>query len=113
MKLTTLLLGVSVPGLFAQGLEYVKANYTKYEFQIPMREGKKLFTAVYAPKDDSQKYPMMLLRTPYNVGPYGADNYKDNLGPSEIFAKDRFIFVYQDVRGRYMAAICQRASSST
>ena len=41
--------------LCAQGLEYVKAHYTKYEFQIPMRDGKKLFTAVYAPKDASQK----------------------------------------------------------
>lgn len=103
MKLTILLLGASLARLSAQGLEYVKTNYTKYEYQIPMRDGKKLFTAVYAPKDNSQKYPMMLLRTPYNVGPYGADNYKENLGPSDIFAKDHFIFVYQDVRGRYMS----------
>ncbi|HTU91527.1 MAG TPA: hypothetical protein VMF69_15700, partial [Gemmataceae bacterium] len=51
----------------AQGLEYVKANYTKYEYRIPMRDGKKLFTAVYVPKDQSKRYPILLMRTPYNV----------------------------------------------
>ncbi|HLK64766.1 MAG TPA: CocE/NonD family hydrolase [Bryobacteraceae bacterium] len=87
----------------AQGLEFIKAHYTKYEYQIPMRDGKKLFTSVYLPKDTSQQYPIMLDRTPYNVGPYGVDNFKMTLGPSERFARDGFIFVYQDVRGRYMS----------
>ncbi len=87
----------------AQGLEYVKAHYTKYEYQIPMRDGKRLFTAVYVPKDDSQKYPMLLKRTPYSVRPYGADQYPDNLGPSALFGKEGYIFVYQDVRGRWMS----------
>ena len=89
--------------LSAQGLEYIKANYTKYEFQIPMRDGKKLFTSVYVPKDDSLTYPIMFDRTPYSVSPYGVDEFKSSLGPSELFAKDGFIFVYQDVRGRYMS----------
>ena len=89
--------------LSAQGLEYVKANYTKYEFRIPMRDGKRLFTAVYVPKDTSQKFPIMFLRTPYSVGPYGIDNYPKSLGPSEKFAHEGFIFAYQDVRGRYMS----------
>ena len=89
--------------LCAQGLEYVRAHYTKYEFQIPMRDGKKLFTAVYVPKDATQKYPIMLLRTPYSVGPYGSDSYPGALGPSEKFAKEGFIFAYQDVRGRFMS----------
>src|SRR5215831_8123555 len=88
---------------FAQGLDYIKANYTKYEYQIPMRDGKRLFTAVYVPKDTSQKYPILLDRTPYNVGPYGIDNYKTSLGPSDKFARDGFVFAYQDVRGRYMS----------
>src|SRR5207302_8586427 len=87
----------------AQGLEAVKAGYTKYEFRIPMRDGQKLFTSVYAPKDLSQKYPILLTRTPYSVGPYGVDRYKDNLGPSPLFAKEGYIFVYQDVRGRWMS----------
>jgi putative CocE/NonD family hydrolase len=81
----------------------VRANYTKYEYQIPMRDGVKLFTAVYVPKDTSQAYPIMLSRTPYSVSPYGVDQYRRALGPSEYFMKDGFIFVYQDVRGRYMS----------
>ena len=47
--------------------DYIRANYTKYEYQIPMRDGAKLFTAVYVPKDDSRTYPIMLIRTPYSV----------------------------------------------
>ncbi len=82
-----------------QGLDYIKANYTKYEFEIPMRDGKKLFTAVYAPKDTSQTYPILLTRTPYSVAPYGVDRYPGDLG-AEQFAREGFIFVRQDVRGR-------------
>ena len=88
---------------FGQGLEYIKAHYTKYEYMVPMRDGKKLFTSVYVPKDASGKYPIMFDRTPYSVAPYGIDNFKASLGPSEKFARDGFIFVYQDVRGRYMS----------
>jgi uncharacterized protein len=83
--------------------DYVKAHYTKYEYRIQMRDGKKLFTSVYVPKDDSQKYPILLDRTPYSVGPYGEDAYKKSLGPSEEFQKAGYIFAYQDVRGRYMS----------
>jgi putative CocE/NonD family hydrolase len=87
----------------AQGLETIKANYTKYEYRIPMRDGVRLFTAVYVPKDDSEKYPIMLSRTPYTVQPYGADKYKPDLGPSPLFGKEHYIFAYQDVRGRWMS----------
>jgi hypothetical protein len=90
-------------GVIAQGLEYVQANYTKYEYQIPMRDGVRLFTAVYVPKDDSQQYPIMLHRTPYSVRPYGVDQYRDNLGPSPLFGREGYIFAYQDVRGRWMS----------
>jgi putative CocE/NonD family hydrolase len=89
--------------LCAQGLEYIKANYTKYEYEIAARDGKKLFTSVYIPKDVSHPYPILLTRTPYSVGPYGEDNYRNNLGPSEKFGKEGFIFAYQDVRGRWMS----------
>src|ERR1700694_1301585 len=81
----------------------VKANYTKYEYRIPMRDGKRLFTAVYVPKDQATTYPILITRTPYNVKPYGADRYRDNLGPSPLFGKAGYIFVYQDVRGRWMS----------
>lgn len=81
----------------------VKAHYTKYEFRIPMRDGKRLFTAVYVPKDTSKQYPFLMMRTPYGVAPYGVDNYPKTLYPGENFARDGYIFVYQDVRGRYMS----------
>lgn len=87
----------------AQGGDQVKARYTKYEYLIPMRDGIKLFTAVYVPKDTSQSYPFLITRTPYNVAPYGVDNYRPMLGPSEQFEREGFIFVYQDARGRYMS----------
>ena len=87
-------------GLRGQGREVVLAEYTKYEHEIPMRDGVKLFTAVYTPKDTSQQYPILLTRTPYSVSPYGSDDSRNDLGPSDTFAKEGYIFAYQDVRGR-------------
>jgi putative CocE/NonD family hydrolase len=81
-------------------IEYNRSNYAKAEYQIPMRDGIKLFTAVYAPKDTAQPYPILLQRTPYGADPYGATNYPLDLGPSDLFSREGFIFVYQDVRGR-------------
>ena len=83
--------------------QYVKDHYTKHEFQIPMRDGVKLFTAVYAPTDTSQEYPILLVRTPYSVRPYGENEYRRSLGPSRHFDDEGYIFVYQDVRGRFMS----------
>lgn len=103
MRKLALAVFLAAPFLPGQGLEYVKANYTKYEYTIPMRDGKKLFTAVYAPKDASKTYPIMLCRTPYSVAPYGTDSYPANLGPNELFGKEGYIFVYEDVRGRWMS----------
>ncbi|MBZ5605058.1 MAG: CocE/NonD family hydrolase [Acidobacteriia bacterium] len=85
---------------------YVRENYSKFEYRIPARDGVKLFTSVYIPKDvfsDGKTYPILLQRTPYNVRPYGADQYRENLGPSDFFAREKFIFVYQDIRGRFMS----------
>ena len=76
-------------------------HYTKYEHRIPMRDGVRLFTRVYIPKDDSQPWPIILTRTPYALKPYGAGNYTDPSGSFRSFAKDKFILVTQDVRGRY------------
>lgn len=85
--------------------DFIRANYTKYEYRIPMRDGARLFTAVYVPKDASaqQTYPLMFERTPYTVAPYGVENYPKVLGPNEQFTRSRYIFVYQDVRGRFMS----------
>jgi putative CocE/NonD family hydrolase len=96
-------LALGVPTVSGQGSEYVKAHYTKYEYLIPMRDGVRLFTSVYVPKDKREKYPIMLDRTPYSVAPYGVDNFRESLGPSEKFGRDGFIFVYQDVRGAWMS----------
>jgi putative CocE/NonD family hydrolase len=82
---------------------YIRNNYTKTEVMIPMRDGVKLFTAIYAPKDESKNYPIMFDRTPYGISPYGADVYKAAIGPSMKFVKEGFIFVYQDVRGKFMS----------
>jgi putative CocE/NonD family hydrolase len=89
--------------LFAQGAASLRATYTKHEFEISMRDGLKLYTAVYTPKDTSQRYPILITRTPYSLRPYGVDHFRDSLGPSEHFAKAGYIFVYQDVRGRWMS----------
>lgn len=106
----SVLIFVSSIGVFSQTpqqqtelAKYIQENYTKREVMIPMRDGIKLFTAIYEPKDKSQKYPIMFDRTPYTVSPYGADKFKNLLGPNELFAKEGYIFVYQDVRGRWMS----------
>ncbi len=99
----TLLAQPPSPEVEKQQIAYTRAHYTKYEFRVPMRDGVKLFTSVYVPKDTSQKYPILMMRTPYSVQPYGIDNYKPVVGPSEAAEKEGFIMVYQDVRGRYQS----------
>ena len=72
-------LALAVVGLSAQNavpVEDVRARYTKYEYMVPMRDGVRLFTSIYAPKDTSQKYPFLMTRTPYSVAPYGVDQYR-------------------------------------
>nr|WP_310737611.1 CocE/NonD family hydrolase [Mitsuaria sp. WAJ17] len=83
-----------------------KAHYTKYEFRVPVRDGKKLFTVVYVPKEaesSGKRYPFLMTRTPYSCGPYGVDRYGSRFAPSEDFLKAGYIFVCQDVRGRFMS----------
>ena len=82
-----------------------REHYTKYEYRIPTRDGKKLFTAVYVPKDHSKRYPFLMVRTPYSCGPYGVERGDGvrHLAPSEDFLKAGYIFVCQDVRGRFMS----------
>ncbi len=109
MKTTRIIFIALLISTFLQAAEnderaiFIRTNYAKYEYRIPMRDGTKLFTSVYAPYDHSKSYPILILRTPYSIGPYGADQYKDNLGPTEDFEKEGFIFVFQDVRGCYMS----------
>lgn len=80
---------------------YIRLHYTKHEYMVPMRDGVKLMTSVFIPNAPGWVYPILMKRTPYNVGPYGADKYPARLGPSEHFVKAGYIFVNQDVRGRF------------
>jgi putative CocE/NonD family hydrolase len=83
---------------------FVRQHYRKLEHQIPMRDGTKLYTIIYVPTDAAldRPYPFVLERTPYSAAPYGSDNYrKSGPGPSAELSREKYIFVYQDVRGRY------------
>lgn len=82
---------------------FVKENYDKMETTITMRDGVKLFTAIYSPKDKSKTYPILLQRTPYSCQPYGADSLKKNIAPNKFLMEEGNIVVYQDVRGRWMS----------
>lgn len=83
--------------------DYVKQHYDKIEQYITMRDGTKLFTSIYTPKDKSKKYPILLNRTPYTVAPYGEGKFKTSLGNFPEMMKKGYIFVYQDVRGKWMS----------
>ena len=77
-----------------------REQYTKYECRVPMRDGVQLFTAVLVPKDASTTYPFMLDRTPFNMAPYGPDEYITASRQTQAFLKAGYIWVRQDVRGR-------------
>src|SRR5262245_50284056 len=82
---------------------YIRDNYTRHDYRIPMRDGARLYTVVYAPRDASRKYPLLMRRTPYSVAPYEKDQFPSSLGPNRHFPREGYIFVYQDVRGRYLS----------
>ena len=89
----------------------LREHYTKYEYRIPMRDGARLYTIAYVPKDAAQTYPLLMTRTPYSVDPYGVDNYPSaktrritsRIVPSTVLLQSGYIFVQQDVRGRMMS----------
>jgi len=81
--------------------QYMKDNFDKFEYRIPMRDGAKLFTLVYMPKDKSKTYPILMNRTCYNASNYGGFNTHGH--PSKYLVHDGYILVFQDVRGRYMS----------
>jgi uncharacterized protein len=82
---------------------FVRDHYTKRQYKIPMRDGTHLFTIVYVPRDAAltNRYPIVVQRTPFSVAPYGLDAYPRTLGPDRFMLREEYIFVYQDVRGRY------------
>ena len=89
--------------LVAQSDYKVEEHYTKQEVDIEMRDGIKLHTTIYSPKDTSQEYPIIMQRTPYSSRPYGEGEFRSKIGPNEFLMKEGNIIVYQDVRGRWMS----------
>ncbi|MBN1272235.1 MAG: CocE/NonD family hydrolase [Candidatus Aminicenantes bacterium] len=88
-------------GQHTTGQEIVKKLYNKTEHMVPMRDGVELFTQVYTPRDTTRKFPILLFRTPYSIRHYGPEYTRSVLGPNELYAEEGFIFVYQDVRGKF------------
>lgn len=87
-----------------QDSAWIKDNYTKQELQVPMRDGIKLFTAVYMPKDKSEKHPILMVRTPYSCAPYGKEFSSRVLSTHwKYYCRENYIIVIQDVRGRWMS----------
>ncbi|MBP7777352.1 MAG: CocE/NonD family hydrolase [Acidobacteria bacterium] len=103
LGLTSVALSAGQQPPLAEAPNPVRAAYTKYEHLIPMRDGVRLFTSVYVPKTCKAPQPIMMQRTPYSVAPYGIDNYRTAIGPSDHFLKEGVIAAYQDVRGRYLS----------
>jgi len=95
--------GAPLAGQQAPGRQWIREHYRKDLYRVPMRDGTRLFTIVYRPRDESREYPILLKRTPYGLHPYGKDDFPASLGPSPAFARAGYIFAYQDVRGRYMS----------
>ncbi|MSU64721.1 MAG: CocE/NonD family hydrolase [Opitutus sp.] len=97
-----LLLGGNVaPG--ATAAYRTQDHYARQDVMIPMRDGIKLYTQIYAPKDAAEKYPLLLFRTPYAVGDYAAGEFKAVIGPTNDFAQEGYIVAYQDVRGKFQS----------
>ena len=92
---------LNVP-VISQDPSFIREHYVKNEYRIEMRDGVQLHTIVYTPEDTSQEYPILLNRTPYSIGPYG-DAMSASLSPSEWLVRDLYIFVFQDVRGKFMS----------
>lgn len=105
MKKVLILLTIIIFNLSTAQTNPIQDNYTKKEVYIPMRDGTKLFTIIYTPKDISKgkKYPFIMNRTCYSIAPYGENNFRKKLNPNKFIEKEKYIFVFQDVRGRYMS----------
>ena len=89
------------PNTATQDSAYSRDTYQKLEFMVPMRDGTRLFTQVYAPKDTVAKHAILMQRTPYSCQPYGPERFRRRIGPNPFMLRENYIVVYQDVRGRW------------
>jgi putative CocE/NonD family hydrolase len=100
--ITSLGVGTALPAAAQEPATFdAKAHYVKREHMVPMRDGVRLYTIIYTPRDTTRVYPIMLFRTPYSIRPYEPDVYRAVLGPSAEFDRAGYVFVFQDVRGKY------------
>jgi hypothetical protein len=86
-----------------QRFVYVLENYTKTVVDVPMRDGVKLKTIIYSPKRITEKFPFLVVRSPYGIGPYENNVFRSIPGPIWSFVIEGYIFVFQDVRGKFMS----------
>jgi len=83
--------------------QLIQQRYKKTEHRVPMRDGTLLHTTVFSPRDQSQAWPILMKRTPYSTRPYSEEKYPRAIAPSQHVQDDTYIFVHQDVRGRWMS----------
>lgn len=88
---------------YAHTQSWLEDNYTKTEVMIPMRDGVRLYTAIYSPRDTSQPHPVIMMRTPYAIRPYGMGYGKDLRRSMSVYADHGYIYVIQNVRGTYLS----------
>ncbi len=79
-------------------VEHVFHDYKRSEAMIPMRDGVKLHTVILKPADIKLPLPFLIQRTPY--GADSADRASFSYSRPEL-ARDGYIYVAQDIRGRY------------
>lgn len=102
--LLALITKLAIAQPFAADSTFIVNNYVKWERMVPMRDGTKLFTSIYVPKDSAIKHPILLTRTPYSSGPYGEDKFRAIWNTNHgLYAMKKYIIVFQDVRGRFMS----------
>ena len=88
---------------YSQSISILKQKYDKQEVYITMRDGVRLFTSIYTPKNTSVTHPILMNRTPYNIEPGGPDSFNYFMQLYERYTDDDYIMVFQDVRGKYMS----------
>ena len=96
------ILTVTSSALYSQATG-IRQRYDKQEVYITMRDGVRLFTSVYTPKNKSAAHPILLNRTPYDIEPGGPDSFNYFVQIYDRYTNDNYIMVFQDVRGKYMS----------
>ena len=83
--------------------EWVKSHYDKREVKITMRDGVKLHTVIYEPKDRTVKHPILMERSCYSSAPYGEPYFWLERFAFSEYVRHGYIIVFQDVRGKNMS----------